>query len=198
MFQKIKTHRLKICFLVIMMSSLSYTAQENKNMAIPTIDNSSKLFNANRLAQVNTRAKISVDDNKLFTTVKDNLVEVKNTNGKIIISYSKNNDEKSGFSGYDYSESSDIGVFREFFPNGNLKTKGLFCYYGFKIGEWYNYNEDGILISVDDYDKGFDFDYNEIINFCIKNNISLEKKNMEIKHQYESLYLRRKIFLFGE
>ena len=93
---------------------------------------------------------------------------VKNKIGEEIIYYSKSKDKYSGFSGYDYSENPIMGVFRDFYPNNKIKTKGVFCKFGFKIGKWYNYDEKGHLVSQEDNDRGFDFTYNDVFEYCFK------------------------------
>lgn len=100
---------------------------------------------------------------------------INDKNGNHLINYHKFIGDKFGYYGYDYSQDSIIGIFREFYPNKNIRTKGLYCWFGFKIGKWYTFSEEGKLISVEDFDNGYKFNANKIFIYCKKNKIPLKK-----------------------
>jgi len=159
-----------LCLLII----TNCKSQKINKMSIPIINNKSEILNIDNFSQHNLNKRSQSNEN-YFITTRDNLLEVKNHNGETIISYSKS-DNVNYFSGYDYSTNSIIGIYKEFYSNNVLKTKGLYCWFGFKIGKWYSYNEKGELISYEDFDQGFNFTYEMVFSYCNKNNISLEKK----------------------
>lgn len=97
---------------------------------------------------------------------------VLNEKRKIIIRYEKNG--RNGISGYDFSLNPIIGIHKEFYPNGNIRTKGIFCSLGFRIGKWHYFSEDGELIEPVDYDAGYEFTYELVFDFCEKRGISLD------------------------
>lgn len=113
--------------------------------------------------------------------------EVNDHNHNRVAYYTKSSD--GSYSGYDYSQNPLIGIYREFYPNGNIKTKGLVCWFGFNIGLWYYFNESGNVINTIDYDDGFDFSYEQVFKFCEENKISLQKNILEIEQKYGSKLL---------
>jgi antitoxin component YwqK of YwqJK toxin-antitoxin module len=90
-----------------------------------------------------------------------------------IITMSETNAGKS------YSEIASDSYFqisKGYYPNGNIKTKGLFFNgSGFQKGIWYEFDEKGKLISEIDYDKPYKFTFEDLLIFCKKENIVLKK-----------------------
>jgi hypothetical protein len=78
-------------------------------------------------------------------------------------------------SGYDYSSNPLIGIHKEYYPGGNIKLKGVYCWFGFNIGIWFQYDSNGKLIDSVDYDHNYPFGAERVLAFCIANNIPLEK-----------------------
>lgn len=64
---------------------------------------------------------------------------------------------------------------KQYYSNGNIRSKGISSWLGFSIGKKYTYDETGHLIEGIDTDAGYDFDFDKIIDFCIKNRISLKE-----------------------
>lgn len=165
--------------LVLLIAHGCYS-QKNINMKIPQITDSVEKFEISNLTNVIMK-KITDSSKNINVIKRENLYEIRDRNNIIIVSYSKGPHENSFFSGYDYSENPVIGIYKEFYPDNNIKIKGIYCWFGFKIGKWYNYSEDGNLISVVDYDEGFNYSINEIFQYCETNNISLEKKQSGLR-----------------
>ncbi|KAF2515036.1 hypothetical protein EYY60_02980 [Flavobacterium zhairuonense] len=117
----------------------------------------------------------------IYITKTDNSYSARDKDGKTLLYYSKSAQIGSAFSGYDYSENPLIGLYKEFYPNNSIKTKGVYCWFGFKIGKWYNYDENGDLVSTEDFDNGFKYNVNQVFSYCQKNGISLEKKESGYK-----------------
>ncbi len=163
----------KNILFILLLVSTCYNAQ--KKAVIPLLDNKPEKFDlhirSNELAK-----KIKT---KVYITDREDSFHVNDKDGKTLISYNRSYDvvnQKFAFSGYDYSQNPLFGVYRQFYPNNILKEKGRYCWFGFKIGDWYHYDEDGKLISVENTDQGFDFTYKMLLNYCKQNKIPLEKR----------------------
>jgi len=71
-------------------------------------------------------------------------------------------DKKSGYYERVEEKTSPYGYYKEFFPNGELKTGGP-TFYGHKIGTHKNYNKDGVLIDSINYNKRFTFTIDNLV-----------------------------------
>lgn len=85
-----------------------------------------------------------------------------------------------------------IEIYKEFYKNGNIKTKGMGSVLGFNIGKSYHYDDKGKLVEEKDHDKGYQFDYVKVFDFCKKKNIDFQsqkdKSNVKIeKIVYEGI-----------
>jgi len=81
------------------------------------------------------------------------------------------------FSGNDYLTDASLtfGIYKWYYPSGKIKVKGGKSSFRFDFGIWYYYNEDGSLLKTIDRDKDFRFTITDVLNYCDKNNIPLEK-----------------------
>lgn len=79
---------------------------------------------------------------------------------------------------------------RTFYSNGNIQNKGIGSWLGFNIGKQYLFNREGGLIEMKDNDIGYQFDYNQVFNFCKDHNIQLTKttkqQSLKIRKSLES------------
>ena len=64
---------------------------------------------------------------------------------------------------------------RLYYANGNIKEKGLRYNQGFQKGIWYEFDETGKLIKETNYDAPFQFTFEDIVQYCKKNEIKLQK-----------------------
>ncbi|MEM7086421.1 MAG: hypothetical protein AAF489_09575 [Bacteroidota bacterium] len=170
-------------YAVILLVTLAISAcksQKNNNMNIPKINKTTEKFDT-KVFESDPKSesvikKINNKDVEVFINKRKNRYEERDSKGVTLVSFSKGSEPNSIISGYDYSENSTIGIYKEFYSNENIKTKGAYCKYGFKIGLWYSYNEKGELIETQDHDKGFAFGFEEVLSFCEKEKITLERK----------------------
>lgn len=93
----------------------------------------------------------------------------------VIKSFSRSMNGDGTISGYDYSANPILGVYKQFYPNGNIMEKGGFCWFGFKMGQWFYFDQQGSITKTVDTDAGYDFNYRSLFNYCEKNNIPLYK-----------------------
>lgn len=81
--------------------------------------------------------------------------------------------------GYVKRETPGGGYFtasKEYYPDGNIKTKGLrFINGGFQKGTWYFFNEKGTLSKSINYDPPFKFTFEEVMQFLAAQHIPVEK-----------------------
>ena len=68
-------------------------------------------------------------------------------------------------------------VYRKFFPDGALKSSGeIYTYDEFKKGVWVEYDEDGALLSEEDFDKPFTFGFEDVLDYTSANAIDLKER----------------------
>ena len=80
----------------------------------------------------------------------------------------------SGVSGQDF-RNPYIYEYRTYYPNDALRSKALYSTFGFRIGKEYRYNEKGNLTETIDHNKGYVVTAEDIINFCMKRGVNLDK-----------------------
>lgn len=71
-------------------------------------------------------------------------------------------------------------IFRSFYPNGQLESKGLQFPDGFSKGIWYEYDEEGNLIEAKNHDEGYDFSFEKVLQF-------IKRKNLNIRHSHSHI-----------
>lgn len=170
-------------YAVILLVALAINAcksQKNNDMNIPKINKTIEKFDT-KVFETTPKSesvikKINNKDVEVFINKRKNLYEERDSSGAILVSFSKGSEPNSIISGYDYSENSTIGIYKEFYSNESIKAKGTYCKYGFKIGPWYSYNEKGELTETKDHGKGFAFNYEQVFSFCNEKKIALERK----------------------
>lgn len=67
-------------------------------------------------------------------------------------------------------------ISKYYYKNKNIKNKGLgFNSGGFPKGIWYEFDEQGNLIKEIDYDKYYKFTFEDILKFCEREKIKVDK-----------------------
>jgi len=74
-----------------------------------------------------------------------------------------------------YHPNSYFSLFRQFRLDGTLVRKGLSYVQGFQKGVWYYFDEAGRLTKEVNYDEPFKFTFEDVLMFCEKQNIRVEK-----------------------
>ncbi|SCY49509.1 hypothetical protein SAMN02927916_2297 [Flavobacterium anhuiense] len=136
----------------------------NKEIMIPKIDKNFEIFDFYFFE----KNKTTIDGLDMF---KSESVYKTLDNGTFIeIIKSKN---------YSYSETplnSFFMISKTYFLNGNIQSKGLaFNWSSFLKGLRYEFDESGNLIKETDYDKHYQFTFEEIVKFCENEKIPLQK-----------------------
>jgi hypothetical protein len=65
-----------------------------------------------------------------------------------------------------------------YYANGYIQVKGISSWLGFAINKGYKYGKEGNLIETIDYDEGYDFNYQNVLEFCVENKIKLLDNQM--------------------
>jgi hypothetical protein len=70
-----------------------------------------------------------------------------------------------------------FSIYKEYDSNGYIKEKGLIITHSYlsKIGIWYYYDGSGKLVKEVNWDKLYKFTFNDILAFCKKERIPVEK-----------------------
>ena len=77
-----------------------------------------------------------------------------------------------------------------YYPNGKIWTKGWAYIDFFAKGVWPNFDEDGNLAFKYDWDAPFTFTFEDVLKFCQKNNIKVEKSTGEWVYGYTTTIKR--------
>jgi len=64
-----------------------------------------------------------------------------------------------------------------YYPSGRIQAKGWEYIDFFKKGVWYEFDEDGNLTATVDYDKPFTYTFKNVLKFCKRHNIKVERGN---------------------
>lgn len=157
---KFKNNKLmkKYIFLLILIINISCNAQKQSTM-IPEINNKFEQFDSvkyNRLKHENV-----------------NTISIKLENG----TYIEMIKVKSGSAYYETPPNSYFKIFKDYYSSGKIKNKGLALnsWGDFKKEIWYEFDEQGKLIRETDYDKPFKFTFEDILKFCEKQGIKIDK-----------------------
>ncbi len=65
----------------------------------------------------------------------------------------------------------------QYYKNGNLKTSGLYFDASFQKGIWKEYNEQGKLIKETDYDEGYKYSWEDLLQFLKKREVNIRDAN---------------------
>lgn len=83
--------------------------------------------------------------------------------------------KNSGFAEYETPPSPAVfQIYREFYSNGGLKLEGKTFPNDFNKGIWKEYDKQGNLVKEIDYDKGFEYTWEDLVKY-------LEKRKVDIK-----------------
>lgn len=69
-----------------------------------------------------------------------------------------------------------LNYYERYYPNGNITVKAINSWLGFGIGMQYNFSKEGKLIKEKDRDKGYNFTFDDVLQFCERNDIDLLSK----------------------
>ncbi len=66
-----------------------------------------------------------------------------------------------------------LEIFRSFYLNGKLKSKGLYYPNDVELGVWQEYDEEGNLIKEEDYDEDYEYSFEDLLKFIYRRDIDL-------------------------
>ncbi len=166
-----------VAFLVISCSVKNKVSdiemKHKEKLNYPTLTNETELFDISTFGENKTEVS-TINGDTIYHHYNQQSYEEVDNKRNLLKSFSRSSDDGT-ISGYDYSVNPILGIYKEFFSNGQIKVKGVFCYYGFRVGKWLYYNNEGLLTDTIDYDLCYTFNTDDIINFCKENKVPLEK-----------------------
>ncbi|GEN69549.1 hypothetical protein CRH01_41170 [Chryseobacterium rhizosphaerae] len=164
----------KIMFFLSLLIILSCKSQNTKNM-LPLIDNNFEKFDNIRYNELHQNKSSSVYEKLNDGTIIERI--------KI----------KSGSAYYESPPKSYFMIFKDFYPSDNIRKKGLKfnVWGGFQKGTWYEFDEKGNLIKEIDYDKPYQFTFEDILRFCEKEGIPVTKGPVLQSTGFHTIITRR-------
>lgn len=79
---------------------------------------------------------------------------------------------------------------KDYYLNGNIRSKVINSWLGFTINKGYRYDSEGNIIETIDHDKGYEFNYVKVLEFCRENNINiLEKRELSFPNKIANVTL---------
>ncbi|MGV0925391.1 hypothetical protein [Empedobacter tilapiae] len=150
---------MKNLIILLMLNIMLACQSQNINTMEPTVDNKFETFDNKKYQEL-----VGLNENfpSQFDKEGNYLEMVKtNSNSAIYLTYS-----------YSF-----FMIYKEFYKSGMIKTKGLKfnVWGGFKKGIWYYFNEEGKLVKETNYDEPYQFTFEDILKFCEKENIRVDK-----------------------
>lgn len=127
---------------------------ENQEIVIPKIDKEFEKFDKETFSKENIRGKRT-------EITKDFFIE--------------EDTQSPGYAKQIFFNTSVFSILKLYFENGNIEKKGIAFNNGSEYDIWYEFDEKGKLIKEINTDKGYDFGWKEIINYCNKEKIILTK-----------------------
>ncbi|MGV0925392.1 hypothetical protein [Empedobacter tilapiae] len=152
---------MKNLIILLTLNIMLACQSQNINTMEPTVDNKFETFD--QLEKI--KFKTIIDKNNLVIRgylFNNNYVEITSV---IPVKYYIETIKDSFFL-----------ISKSFYSNNNIKSKGLgFNGDGFPIGIWYYFDEEGKLIKETNYDEPYKFTFEDILKFCEKENIRVDK-----------------------
>ncbi len=153
----------KLLFIFTILSFTSCIAQKNLKMEqeiiIPQITKEFEEFNIEEF-QAKNISKVIEEINERYIVYTGDTKKTK---------------VKSGYSKGIYLKDSYFSITKNFYPNGGIEIKGISFNNGSEFGTWYEFNKEGKLINEINTDEGYDFGWLDVVKYCHKHDIQLEK-----------------------
>jgi len=139
---------------------------------IPKISKESETFDLSQFVNKPPEQKVRGKDT-IYSVFSLNSLSVSYLH-RAILQITKPVGDSSTIMCFDYTNPL-FTIIKEFYPQGNIKRKGVQCVFGFRVGKWYFYDQHGKYLETIDFDAGYQFTYNEVFRYCITNKISLKE-----------------------
>jgi hypothetical protein len=164
--------------LLLISFSYSCNAQKKNIIKNPEISSKYEFFDKKLFSSILSNQQRTTDSTIVYISSNEYSYQEKDSFRNTLQYYSSGAGGDGGdgeISGFDYSVNKIVGIYKEFYASGGIKTKGIYCWFGFKIGLWYYYDTEGNVTTIENCDKGFSFTTDDVFLYCMNNNISLEK-----------------------
>ncbi|GEQ86357.1 hypothetical protein ULMS_18650 [Patiriisocius marinistellae] len=137
------------------------------------------IFNGcNAQKKVNMEQEMIIPQvNKEFETIDPNIFDGKGSNFEVVLE-NEHLIYTSADIGYGKSTFFTNSYFKSltsYYKNekNGVRKKGIMFINGSKYGTWYEFNENGLLINEINTDEGYEYSWENIIDYCSKNEIKL-------------------------
>ncbi len=140
--------------IIISTFVLGCTAQKNLNKQVmfPEIDNKFEKFDIVTFEKESTLEKRTVTTESYFL---------------------EEDTQSSGYVSVKYPNNSVFSIVKLFYKNGNIREKGIQFNNGSEYGIWYKFDESGKLTEEENTDEGYQFSWDDVVEYCKKNKIKL-------------------------
>lgn len=128
--------------------------QKKHKFYIPTIDDSFEIFKLEE-----------------FNNNKIRLKSIREIDGITIVRVGSDTHSEGV-----YFNNSPFNISKKFYDNGNIRSKWISFNHGsgyVEKGIWYDYDREGRLIKTTNYDKGYAFTWEDVLNYCVTNSIPI-------------------------
>lgn len=137
------------------------------------------LFSVSCNAQKKTTMKPTIDNQfekleteKLQSNAEDQVVTERRKDGSYV-EYHQSEDSRAK---KETPPNSYYTITKIYYSNGDVREKGLtFNANDLRLGIWYAFDKSGTVTSTIDYDKNYKFDFEDVLAFCKKENIPVDK-----------------------
>ena len=161
----------KIITLIFLASMLSCQSQ-NINPMEPIINNKFETFH-----EIQSKLNFNKNEDAIRDFLPNgNYIEILTFSGEIQYTEAFNNTYYS--------------ITKLYFSNYNIKIKGISFNNDFPIGIWYEFDEQGKLIKETNYDEPYKFTFEDVLQFCEKENIKVDKGPILQSTGYHTLIMR--------
>ncbi len=136
------------------------------------------LFTSCKAQKITTMKKFDIETFNRNKTHLNRHIDTLN-NGTII----KQSESSDFYDEIIKTEKSYFHKINRYYKNGNLKLTGEYLYNSYKKGIWKEYNEDGKLIKETDYDKGFNYTWQDLLKVLEEREVDIKDKHTYIQKE---------------
>ena len=139
----------------------------------PIIDNKFEKIDSLLYTQLKNTNKLKKYDNE------NNYIELRKYENEIVYKFTPKN--------------SNLKILKTYNLKGDLLVKGLTLnlpWPTFQKGTWYEFDEQGNLIKETNYDEPYKFTFEDVLQFCEKENIKVDKGPILQSTGYHTLIMR--------
>ncbi len=158
---------MKYLKIIIILIAISCNGQlKNRNNMEMEISDKIEYFKSSELLSKGKKTPIDNNGNFDYSNVEYNNTTVVYTFGQ----------KDKYYISLTYKKNSFYATKKTYHGNTMIKEKGIFFNgnENTKLGVWYEFDSKGKVINKTNYDEGYNFSFEDILNYCKKNKINIE------------------------